>query len=107
VNPLPGSRLFGFDYIALSDRIEANPAAFGFTQSLDVPCLAVPGASPACPGFLFFDAIHPTTAAHALIAGAVSSVVGHAVAVPEPATLALFGFGLTALICCHQRRTLS
>jgi outer membrane lipase/esterase len=107
VSLLPGTRLINFDYLALSDLIRANPASFGFTQPLDVPCLAVPGASPACPGFLFFDAIHPTTAAHAIIAGAVGTAIGNMAGVPEPATVTLFGLGLALLICCRRRGSLA
>lgn len=87
-----GTRLFRFDYFSLSDAIEADPAAFGFTQPLDAFCLAAPGASPACPGFLFFDPLHPTSAAHRLIADAVMAVLK----VPEPATIGLVGLGVFA-----------
>ena len=95
---IPGTTLSSLDLLALTDRIEADPASFGFTQPIDAPCLASPGASPACSGFLFFDLIHPTTAAHRLIGEAAGSLVS----VPEPASLALFGFGLLALMGCRR-----
>ncbi|TPG61144.1 PEP-CTERM sorting domain-containing protein [Roseomonas nepalensis] len=96
---LPGSSLYRLDFLGLTDAIAANPASFGFTQSIDTPCLAAPGAAPACAGFLFFDAIHPTTAAHQLIGAAAGSLVS----VPEPASVALFGLGLLALAGCRRR----
>lgn len=95
------SRLFTFDYFSVSDPIEANPAVFGFTQALDVSCLNVPGASPTCPGFLFFDPLHPTTAAHRLIADAVAAEVD----IAEPPVVMLFAAGLIGLTVLRRRRS--
>lgn len=92
-------RLFTFDYFSVSDPIEADPEALGFTQPLDLPCLGVPGASPACPGFLFFDPLHPSTAAHRLIADAVAAEVN----IAEPPAIMLLGAGLVALAVRRRR----
>ncbi len=94
------SRLFTFDYFSVSDPIEASPEAFGFTQPLDVSCLGVPDASPTCPGFLFFDPIHPSTAAHRLIADAVAAEVD----VAEPPMILLLGAGLIGLAVRRRPR---
>lgn len=94
------SRLFTFDYFSVSDPIGADPEAFGFTRPLDMPCLNVPGASPTCSGFLFFDPIHPTTAAHRLIADAVAAEVD----IAEPPVVMLFGAGLIGLTVLRRRR---
>jgi len=48
----------------LAERLMADPASAGF-HDVDTPCLRA-----ACDGLLFWDYLHPTTAAHAALAGA-------------------------------------
>ena len=71
-----------FDTAAMVRAMVSNPAAFGFVNVTD-PCFT---GSTVCADpdlYLFWDRVHPTTAAHAALA------VGFARAVPEPATLTL------------------
>ena len=51
--------------------------------------------------YLFWDAIHPTTYAHGLIADEAFKVVAP---VPEPATMLLFGLGLLGLAGVNRRK---
>lgn len=95
-----GTQLFTFDYFTLTDAIEADPAAFGFTQPLDVPCLAIGGASPDCPGFLFFDPLHPTAEGHRLIADLAIAALD----VPEPEMIGLLGVGALGLAARRRRK---
>jgi cholinesterase len=79
-----------FDTAALLRAVVANPGAYGFTNVLD-PCFVAAGPF-LCPNpdeYLFWDGLHPTAAAHALLAGEFA-----AVAVPEPSAfvLALMAF---------------
>ena len=88
-----------FDVNALFQAALADPAAFGFTSGLAAGpaagCLFPPfDCSPvAYDGSFFWDELHPSTAAHELIAQAALEALG----VPEPSALALLGLGLLAL----------
>jgi phospholipase/lecithinase/hemolysin len=80
--------LFGLDIrvfntFAEQSRLLEDPAAFGFTDTT-TPCILTPALATGCQGFVFFDGVHPTTAAHAALAEAFFEAV-----VPAPASLAL------------------
>lgn len=77
-----------FDLFGLVDTVVANPAAFGLTNVTDA-CAQFATCDPS--SFFFWDGIHPTSAVHAIISEAMLTTV------PEPATLALLGLGLTGL----------
>ncbi len=104
MNDALGARLAGesgvsvFDIFGFGTAVAADPAAFGFTNATDA-CGAVAGAD--CSGYLYWDGIHPTAAAHLAIADAVYSV---AVPVPEPETWALMAGGLALLGAGARRR---
>lgn len=86
-----------FDLFGFGSAIAASPGSFGFTD-VGNACGAVAGAD--CSRYAYWDGIHPTTAAHLALAGAVFTV-----AVPEPQTWALLGFGLGAVAWVARRRT--
>lgn len=76
--------IFRLDVFTLLEEAVTDPAAFGFTNVTD-PCLTggpfiggIPCAMPEV--HLFWDAIHPTTAAHAILAD-------HAFMVTAPLTI--------------------
>lgn len=62
------------DAAGLFNTITANPAAFGFTNTteacINTACVSQPQA--AQNQFVFFDGVHPTTAAHNILAQAFS-----------------------------------
>ena len=62
---LPTCNILLFDVYAEFNRILANPAAYGFTNTTDQAMQAT-GANPDT--YLFWDTVHPTAAAHRLIA---------------------------------------
>ena len=82
-----------FDLFAYQQRLYADPGAFGLPPLDTVrACLTVPGAAPACDGFVYFDPIHPTSQIHRAIADDLSRLA----AVPEPSVWVslILGFGL-------------
>ncbi len=92
------------DVMALLEDAIAHPAAYGFTNVTD-PCVTGGYATPSQPcapdlagqnTYLFWDDVHPTTAAHAIIAAAALA------AIPEPAALLVFGLGLGSLVLLRR-----
>jgi phospholipase/lecithinase/hemolysin len=89
-----------FDTYALFNEILTNPNANGFTNT-STPCI-VASANPACAGYLFFDDIHPTTAADTILAEEFK-----AAATPEPSSLLLLGTALAGGMAFMRRHTLT
>jgi phospholipase/lecithinase/hemolysin len=58
-------RLYRLDVAAMAERAREDPASFGFTD-INTPCRD----SARCAEYVFWDEIHPTTAAHAHLAEA-------------------------------------
>lgn len=93
-----GLDIMSFDTAAFLRNAVTNPASLGFTN-VTSSCLAAGfSAFPNCDGYLFFDDVHPTTAAHALLGEAFAQ------AVPEPETYALLLAGLGMLGWIVRRR---
>ncbi|MEH2627164.1 outer membrane lipase/esterase [Bradyrhizobium sp. AZCC 1719] len=88
-----------FDIFGLGTTIALNPGAFGFTNVTDA-CGAVPGAN--CDTYAYWDGIHPTAAAHAVLADAFLVVAG----VPETSTwvMMIIGFAGAGYMTYRRRQ---
>lgn len=100
-----GVNIVEVDFFGLFDDIVANPGAFGIT-SLGVPCVDFgPGLSVngicSNPGTtLMWDSVHPTSATHALLAGAAFQALQP---VPLPGAAWLAGSALLSLVGIARR----
>ena len=99
---LPAGVMFA-DTASLLRSIVANPGAYGLNNVTD-PCFNA-NTFTVCANpdqYLFWDIVHPTTAAHALFAQQFEETV-----VPEPSTLVLVLSGLACRALARKRRDLS
>lgn len=96
----PTTDIFQFDTYSFLNNIIQNPVDHGLTD-IDSPCVSLLIFSCDSPeSHLYWDRVHPTTQAHALLADAFLS------AVPEPGVTAMFIGGLFVLgIATYRRRT--
>ncbi len=103
INALPNGITANYvDIFGLFEDIAADPSAFGFTN-IQTPCLVAlqTGTATDCSSFLYYDAIHPTEAAHALVAQRFTSTVAP-VPLPAGGLLLLAGLGGLALLRSRQ-----
>ena len=98
-----GASVIGFRLDNLFLDILNSPAGYGFNDTTR-PCIPAAGYSvaPSRESSVFFDDLHPTTAAHAVVGRAAAQVLQ--ATVPEPATVALVGAGLVAVGAATARR---
>jgi outer membrane lipase/esterase len=85
-----------FDAFGLLNEVIADPIAFGLANVTDA-CAQFIDCDPS--QYLFWDGIHPTSAANPIIADRILSLIQE---VPEPATIGLLGAAL--LVCLGARR---
>ena len=95
------------DVDALFSDVRQNSEAFGITN-VDDPCVVFgDGVFSVCAdpaSYLFFDAVHPSSTAHAAIAEAFTDALGRPVApVPLPAGLPLLLAGVGGLALVRRR----
>ena len=88
-----------FDIFGLGTSIALNPGAYGFTNVTDA-CGAIIGAD--CSTYAYWDGIHPTAAAHEVIADNFLLVA----AVPETSTwiMMVVGFACFGFVAYRRRQ---
>ncbi len=90
-----------FDLFGLGTSIATNPGLYGFTD-VKHACGAIALAD--CSKYAYWDGIHPTAAAHQVIAEAFLAIASP---VPEPSTWALMIAGFVVIAFAVRRRTAS
>jgi phospholipase/lecithinase/hemolysin len=107
----PDVTIYRLDVAGLFNNVVADPAAFGFANVTDP---AAPGLEPGDSSYdtrqivtdphryLFWDELHPTTAAHALLAQRALAAV---VRVPEPSNgIVVMGLAAIGMLGRNQKR---
>jgi phospholipase/lecithinase/hemolysin len=78
LSQIPGITIRTLDASALLNTLVSDPSAYGLTN-VDTACVT-PGVAPffcqAPDDYLYWDGIHPTRAAHAIVAALAASLLG-------------------------------
>ena len=88
--------LYRYSYLTAFNLALTNPGALGLPSLSPISnCVADSAQATGCAGYLFFDAVHPTSQVHEAIARDMDRQFS-LVAVPEPATwlMLVSGFAL-------------
>ena len=108
MNAALAAQLFGedgvsiFDIFGLGTSISLNPEAYGFTNATDACGAAAIGTD--CSKYVYWDGIHPTAAAHMVIAEAFLTI---AAPVPESSTWAMMILGFAGVGFMAYRRRIN
>jgi outer membrane lipase/esterase len=86
-----------FDAFGLLDEVVADPNMFGLVNVTDA-CAQFIACDPS--QYLFWDGIHPTSAADPIITDAILSLIAE---VPEPSTVAVLSVALVVLVFARRR----
>jgi phospholipase/lecithinase/hemolysin len=102
----PGIDIELFDTFGLFNAILADPDAFGFSNT-STPCITgnLQDGGTVCAdpdSYLFWDSVHPTTAAHQLLGDSFAAAVAEPI--PEPASLVLLSLGIALAAAARRRR---
>lgn len=111
--------VYFLDVFSLFDGLIADPASEGFTNTTDecrsvTTFLFIPISENECNNadqFVFWDEIHPTTAAHRILGlrafdliSSGNALVKDTMMASTPAIVILFGLGLTGLVVARKTR---
>lgn len=78
-----GTDVIMFDTFAFLNEVIQNASAYGFTNTTGQCVQSLAALQSNCSGYLFFDSVHPTTAAHQILGNMFFRTV------PEPGSLIL------------------
>lgn len=97
LSQLSGIDVDVLDLFGLAQRSNAFYAQAGITE-LNTPCFATANPAASCPASFFSDTLHPSSAAHRLIALEARN------AIPLPGSLALLMFGLSGVLFSLRKK---
>ena len=102
IDQLPNVTVTVFDTYGFFEQVRMNPGAYGFSNATQACLGSLSALAAGCPGFVFFDEIHPTKAANVILGGAFQTAL-----IPEPQTWAMLAAGLLVLAVAVRRRRLA
>lgn len=115
LNNSTAADIYFLDVFSLFEGLIADPASEGFSNTTDecrsVSLVIFENECNNSDQFVFWDEIHPTTAAHSILGrqafdliSSGSTLIKDTISASTPATVILFGFGLLGLVTAGRKR---